>query len=85
MDGEQAPCGLSGSRLLCILRWGMKELGHDVTATCNINTKSKKETTTVQKIKRVSLLEKDRGNWTPGCWEPVLLTIYHYQCAVKIE
>ena len=44
-----------------------------------------KETETVQKIKEVSLLEKDRGNWTPGCWEPVLLTIYHYQCAVKIE
>lgn len=62
--------GFSSSRLLCRLCW-MRELGHDVTATCNINTKRKKETETVQKIKEVSLLEKDRGNWTPGCWEPV--------------
>lgn len=76
--------GVSTSRLLCRPCW-MRELGHDVTATCNINTKRKKETETVQKIKEVSLLEKDRGNWTPGYWEPVLLTIYHYQCAVKIE
>lgn len=77
--------GFPARRVLQLQATLQTELGHDVTATCNMNTKRKKETATVQKIKEVSLLEKDRGNWTLGCWEPVLLTIYHYQCAVKIE
>lgn len=44
----------------------MRELGHDVTATCNINTKRKKETETVQKIKEVSLLERKTGELDSG-------------------
>lgn len=63
----------------------MKELGARCHCYMQHKYQKKKGTAIVQKIKEVSLLEKDRGNLTPGCWEPVLLTIYHYQCAVKIE
>lgn len=49
----------------------MRALGHDVTATCNINTKrGKKKTETVQKIKEVSLLEKDRGTGLRAAGNP---------------
>lgn len=45
-------------------------VGHEVTTTCNINTKRKKETETVQKIKEVSLLEKDRGTGLRAAGNP---------------
>lgn len=60
--------GFSSSRLLCRLL--DEGVGHDVTTTCNINTKRKKETETVQKIKEVSLLEKDRGTGLRAAGNP---------------
>lgn len=73
-------------QLLATLRglcWGMSELGHDVTATCNTNTKNKMKLKLYRK--KVSHLEKEQENWTLGCGERTLLTIDHYQGAVKIE
>lgn len=64
----------------------MSELGHDVTATCNTNTKSKMKLKLYRKEKKKrSHLEKRPGELTLGCSEPILLTIDHYQGAVKIE
>lgn len=81
VDRGRPALRFSSSRLFCRLLG--EGVGAWFTATCNINTTRKKETETVQKI-RVSSRER-QGDWTPGCWEPVLLTIDHYQCAVKIE
>lgn len=83
MRGEWA---LGTLQLLAILQGlcrGMSESGHDVTATCNTNTKRKMK---LKSYRTKSISSRERaGELDSGLLGTHLLTIDYYQGAVKIE